>query len=443
MEDPPLLLAETALEFRSVGYVIIQAPTFPGMRFLYTVILLLAFPVLVLLYRQEFLGRLQPELAAQVQAALAKPEFSRVKTRLNYVDVSLRGEVDSPTHREQARAVVDAIPGLRCREVDNQLQIRPSLTGSLAGSRLTLSGWIHHSAELADIITWIEQFRPGLEIDSSGVQLLHHASPNPIRAGRVVPPLLVPLRKTLLADASLKVERTGDSFRVSGDLPTMALRQAIVLAVPLGGGATPLDFSELRAGPYVNAAAFADEEALPPLLSVFLTSPGAQSIEATGQELLIRGYATPSMRDRWMAALNRFPEKITIIAGFQVFPSPYHFPSYKPQSRVAAGTVESLRKSLAKSVIQFENGATTAAPSQAALLDDAAASIRDAGTEVRIVVGAAPLPGESADTAQRRAESIISELITRGVPASCLEPGLFEPISSAEEPVARVELLVK
>jgi hypothetical protein len=332
---------------------------------------------------------------------------------------------------------------LRCREEDNHLQIRPSITGTLAGSRLTLSGWIHNTAELAAIMKWIEELRPGLEIDRAGVQTLQHVIPQPISKAGELPPLLTQLHGMLHADASMKVARNEGTFRISGDLPTMKLRQAIVLAVPLGGGASPLDFSELRAGPYVNAAAFADEEALPPLLSVFLTSPGAQSIEAKGQELLIRGYTTPSTRDRWMAALNRFPEKITIIAGFQVFPSIYHFPSYKPQSRIAADKVEGLRKSLAKSAIQFENGATTAAPSQAAVLDDAAATLRDAGAEVRVIAGAAPLEGESADAARSRAESIVRELITRGVPAACLETSVFESVSSVEEPVARVELLVK
>ncbi|RBP45394.1 hypothetical protein DES53_103393 [Roseimicrobium gellanilyticum] len=413
------------------------------MRFLYTIILLLALPVLALLFRQEFLDRLQPKLATQVAAALSRPAFSGVKAELNYVDVSLRGTVDQPSQREEARAAVDAVPGLRCREEDNHLQIRPGITGTLAGSRLTLTGWLHRTAELAEISSWIQELRPGLEVEDSGVQVLPHVIPQSISSAQELPALLTQLQGVLRAKASLKVTRGNDTFRISGDLPTMKLRQAIVLAVPLGGGTTPLDFSELRAGPYVTAAAFADEEALPPLLSVFLTSPGAQSIEARGQELLIRGYATPSMRDRWMTSLNRFPERITIIAGFQVFPSLYHFPSYKPQSRLAADKVKGVQKSLSKAVIQFENGAVTAAPTQAAMLDDAAATIRDAGAEVRVIAGAAPLANETADAARSRAESIVSELVSRGVPAACLEAGVFEPVSSAEEPVARVELLVK
>ncbi|MEZ0276019.1 MAG: hypothetical protein ACAH88_14020, partial [Roseimicrobium sp.] len=324
------------------------------MRFLYTILFLLAFPVLVLGFRQQFLDHLQAPLAAKVKKVLGTPEFAGVQSELNYVDVSLRGEVAQPAQREQARIAVDAIQGLRCREEDNHLQVRPALTGTLAGSRLTLSGWLHSQVELSDIVNWIGEARAGLEIDRSGVQILHHVIPDPLSAAKEMPPLLQQLRGALQANASLKVVRQDGTFRVTGDLPSMKLRQAIVLAVPLGVGTTPLDFTGLHAGTYVKPAAFADEDALPHLLSVFLTSPGAQSIEASGQELVIRGHATSTMRDRWMAALNRFPEQITVIAGFEVFPSVYHFPSYQPESPLPASQLASVRQALSKAVIQFE-----------------------------------------------------------------------------------------
>lgn len=413
------------------------------MRFLYTIIFLMAFPVLLLLFRQEFLDRLQAPLAAQAAAALARPEFAGVRAELNYVDVSLRGQVAQPAMREKARAALDAIPGLRCREEDNHLQVHPAITGTLAETRLALSGWLHSSRELEDIMTWIEELRPGLEVDRSQVQFVQHVVPEPISSVKEMPNWLRQLHEALQADASLKVVRKDGTFSIGGDLPTIKLRQAIVLAVPLGEGITPLDFSGLHAGPYVTPAPFADEEALPRLLSVFLTSPGAQSIEARGQELLIRGHATPSTRDRWMEVLGRFPEQITIIAGFQVYPSVYHFPSYQPESPLPADKLGRTRQALGKLVIQFEKDAYTAAPSQAAALDDLAATIREAGPALRIVAGAVPTLDESADISRQRADSVISELVARGVPTACLEPGVFEPVSSAEESVPRVELLVK
>jgi hypothetical protein len=413
------------------------------MRFLYTIIFLLVFPVLVLGFRQQFLGHLQAPLAAQVEKVLGAPQFASVRSELNYVDVSLRGEVAQPAQREQARSAVDAIQGLRCREEDNHLQIRPSITGTLAGSHLTLSGWLHSNSQLSDIIAWIEESRPGLEIDRSGVQLLEHVVPEPLSAEKVIPPLLQQLHGALRANASLKVERKDGTFRVTGDLPTMKLRQAIVLAVPLGEGTAPLDFTGLHAGTYVTPAVFADEDALPHLLSVFLTSPGAQSIEASGQELVIRGHATPAMRDRWLAALNRFPEQITVIAGFEVFPSVYHFPSYQPESPLPAKQLTSVRQALSKAVIQFEKNSAIAAPSQAASLDAAAAAIRGAGPEVRIVVGVETLTDESSELTRRRAQSVIDELVGRGVPAKCLEAGPLDSNPSPEETVARAELLVK
>jgi hypothetical protein len=413
------------------------------MRFLYTILFLLAFPVLVLGFRQQFLDHLQAPLAAQVQKVLGTPDFANVRPELNYMDVSLRGEVAQPAQREQARLAVDAIQGLRCREEDNHLQVHPSITGTLTDAHLTLSGWLHSNAELSEVIDWVQKNRPGLEIDQSGVQILHQVTPAPLTAAKEMPLLLQQLQGALQANASLKVVRKDGTFRVTGNLPSMKLRQAIVLAVPLGEGTIPLDFTGLHAGAYVKPAPFADDDALPTLLSVFLTSPGAQSIEASGQELVIRGHATPTMRDRWMAALNRFPEQITVIAGFEVFPSVYHFPSYHPESPLPADKLATLRQALSKTVLQFEKNSTAAAPSQAASLDAASSAIRDAGPEVRIVAGFESLQDESADVTRRRSQAVIDELVGRGVPAKCLEAAPLDSTPSPEETVARAEFLVK
>ncbi len=418
------------------------------MKLLFTVLFLLAFPVLVLAFRQQFLDHLQDDLHARLRSVLSAPGLSEVRADLNYLDVTLRGSVPEPAYRERLQSVVDGMSGLRCRQEDNLLSVRPKLTAVLEGNRLLLSGWLGRASAPQAIAAWLHAARPELEVDISGVQIDPHVTEFPAPPeDEETPPAreLAPLWAAIEVPASLRVWRDGDTFRVSGHLPSIKLRQSIVLAVPLGEGVTPLDFSGLHAGRYVITAPFANEEALSTLLTVFLTTPGAQRIEASGQELSIRGYATPGMRDRWMRALKLFPDQMTSIAGFEVFPSLYHFPSYRPQSPLSAERLEALRKTLVKSTLFFERGADFATPAQAPVLDEAAAAMREAGPEARIVVGVAPPPGVPEGAARRRAEAVQKELVARGVPAGNLETAIFEPVSAGEDGSDgfQVEMLVK
>lgn len=413
------------------------------MRFVIPLLFLLAFPALVLAFRQQFLQHLQPKLDARLRSVLQTPGLSTVEADVNYLDVTLRGTVSEPALRERARHAVDSLPGLRCREGDNLLRVRPQITAMLDGASLSLSGWLKDQSSLHKVTAWVSEMRPDLKLDASDVQIDPYVVALEASPVNESTPELAQVWTTLQAPASLRVSREGDTFRVSGHLTSMNLRQAIVLAVPLGEGVTPLDFSTLHAGPYVQPAPFADAQALPALLSVFLTSPGAQRIEASGQELTIRGYATPTIRDRWMKVLNLFPEQMTIIAGFEVFPSPYHFPSYKEQSRLSPEKLADLKKVLSQSVIHFQIGASAADPSQVLALDVAAAAILEAGPEARVLIGAQPLTGETPEITRRRAEAVRGELAGRGVPLECLETELFEQTITEGDGAPRVEMLVK
>lgn len=409
--------------------------------------MLLALPVLVLVHRQYYFMTIQGPQLVRVSAALDAPEFAQVETSMVYADVILSGRVPELPFRETARALVDGIRGLRCREQDNHIQVPARLAATMTGTDLNITGWLHDEQTLRDAANWLHEARPDIEINTEGVQISPHVTlEEPPRAGNV-PPAFRAAWAAIEVPASLRIVVQGSKPVVSGFLPSSALTEAVAAAVRGSKTDTAVDAHRLKSGVYVRSSKFADRETLPAFLRGFLGSPQPGDFEADENSVHVSGHVTPAMQQEWMPLLEKLANGGTLKTEFKVFPSVFHFPGYKPESMIPPDALAVLRDVLNATVIGFDPGVATTAAAELPKLTAAAAAIQAAGPEVRIIVGghvdATGDPKTNETMARRRAESVVAELAGRNVPPHCLEVAVFAAVPGDADRSRRVELLVK
>ncbi|MEI6534464.1 MAG: hypothetical protein WCN98_03910 [Verrucomicrobiaceae bacterium] len=425
------------------------------MRFLLILAALVALPVLTLLQRQYFVENLQDPLRARVIAALDDPEFAGVEKKnitMDHLDVSLNGWVADPEVRRHATERVARVRGVRCRDDDNHLQVPARVTLELKGDKAGLSGWLHDSIILRDVVQWLQQYRPGLEVETSGIRISQYVSrvESPLaKEGGSLSPVLSEAATIIRIPASLRILKAGDTIYASGALPGAELRDAVLQAVLGSRAETTIDSRQLKAGPYVKPARFTDAKDLPAFLQSFFNSPAPELFETDGDKVRVTGHATPDLDHEWRKLLTTLVEDDALKAKWRIFPSPYHFPGYRPQSGLAAEELENLRCALQGAVIYFDSGNLSLGPQEMLTVIAAAQAIQAAGPNARIIVGAFPDAVDDAKlneaAARKRIESVITALVDKGVQKQQLETVIFEvmPPPDGANLSRSIEMLVK
>lgn len=425
------------------------------MRFFLILSALVALPVLTLLQRQYFLVTLRGPLLSKVLATLNDPEFSGVdkqKIKLDHLDVTLSGWVADPDVRRRAAEHVRRLQGVRCRDEDNRLQIPAHVAMELNGDRAALSGWLHDSIILREVVQWLQRNRPGLEVDSTGMQLSKYVSrvDSPLSTdGSPLSPVLGEVANMIRVPASLRILKTGENIHVSGALPGAELQDAVIQAVLGSKVETNLDARLLKSGAYVRPARFTDAKDLPIFLQSFFTSPAPQLFETTGDRIRLTGFATPKMDYEWKKLLTTLVEDDKLAAKLRIFPSAFHFSSYRPQSKLSPDSLENLQCSLKGAIIYFDSGMVGVGLVEQLPITAAAEAILAAGPEASIIVGAYPDAVDDAklneEAAHKRIDSVITALVAKGVQSRQLEPFIYDvmPAPDGVNLSRSIELLVK
>ena len=249
--------------------------------------------------------------------------------------------------------------------------------------------------------------------------------------------------------ASLRILRTGESIQLAGALPGVGLRDAVIQAVMGSRIETTLDSRQLKAGPYVRPARFADSQDLLAFLRSFFSSSAPQLFETANDCIRITGCATPRMDEEWKKLLTTLVEDDKLSARWRIFSSALHFPSYQPQSKLAPEALEDLRCALKSSIIYFDSGVVGVGKTEQAQIIAAADAILSAGPEARIIVGAHPDAVDDAkrneEAAHKRIDSVIAALVLKGVHPQQLEPFLYDvmPPPDGANLGRSIEMLVK
>jgi outer membrane protein OmpA-like peptidoglycan-associated protein len=419
------------------------------LRFFVVLLSLVALPTLVLVHRQVYLTGSSESLHGRVVQALAAPQFEKVKTTMDHLDVVLSGHVPDLPSREKARELVDAVPGVRCQEQDNRIQVDPKLQAKLEGSRLTLSGWVRDQKYLGTLKTWLEEARPGLEVITADVQTSLFVTPESAPGDGELSALQQGLWNAIAMTASLTLLREGDTLRASGDLPAEDLRQAVLEAIQNVRPELKLEATELKAGRYALESAFTDRDTLPEFLRSFYGSPEPGDFSAKGKVIKVSANITETLHKVWEPLLIRLAEGGRVDASFSLFPSTYHFPRFKPVSKLPQEVLIMLQGTLAMNSFIFEEGYAVLGEKEEQLIEDSAKAILLGGPETKVIVGCHPDPAgdleNNAKMARRRAEAVAEKLIQSKVPSAnvqVLDFGLA-PFPPESNPGRRIEIIVQ
>lgn len=420
------------------------------MRPLLVLFAILTLPVLVIAHRQRFFATQQGELLARVQTALHDPMFFGIKKEdinIDYLDIALRGWVSEPSVRDEAHRRVLTVPGVRCRDVDNHLSVIPRINAVLNGEKITLSGWLRDASARRDVTRWLQKARPGLEVTTDEIRLSPYVArveaPVTGSSSDKMPPIFAEAWNTIRSRPVLSIINENGKVRASGTLPSTALRDALIEAVP---GA---DVAKLRAGTYVRQAHFTHESALPVFLRSLFSSPAVDFFEASGDSVRARAVATPELEEEWRKLISPLSDDGVGTLELWVVSSMFQVPGYKPVSELAPEALNNLRATLATTLFHFDSGVHSVSQLEINLINTAAQAILAAGPAPRIVAAAhIDAVGDSKlneDSARRRAASVIAELKSRGVPAAQLEPAIIKVVPGPDggDQSRCVELLVK
>lgn len=400
------------------------------MRPLLVFFAILSLPLLVIVHRQRFFAAHQEELLSRVQTALRDPLFSGIKKEgisIDHLDITLRGWVPEPAIRDEARRRVISVSGVRCRESDNLLQVSPQIHAALDGEKITLSGWLRDENARRGLTRWLQKSRPGLEVNTDNIRLSPYVArvdaPVAGNSGDKIPTIFAEAWNTIRSRPVLNIIRDNDGIRATGNLPSAALRDALVDAV------SGVDVTALRAGPFVRQARFTHETALPAFLRSLFKSPAVDFFKADGDSVRIRAVATPELEEEWRKLISPLANDGVGTLELWVVSSMPMVPGYNPVSELAPDALNNLRATLASALFHFDSGVHSVSVLEINLINTAAQAILAAGPAARIIVGAhLDAVGDAKlndDSARRRAASVISELKARGVPAAQLEPAVL------------------
>jgi hypothetical protein len=422
------------------------------MRQVLFLIMVCLLPVLMLAHRNYFVNHDQERLLAQVKAALDDPMFSGVDREhlsMNFMDVTLKGFVETPEIREKARQKVDAIHGVRCREEDNHLEIPARLTAKMKQNALDLGGWLPGEELLHSVTQWLEQMRPGLQLDTSEVRLSPFVTHTEEPTTSPLPAVYQEVLDTIRTNALLRVERKGDALKVTGALPSRELENAVKAALAGDKKTVPLETGGLVSGPYVKSAHFAQAAALPAFLKDFFGSPQSEFFEADGNTVKLRGVATLEMEAHWRELLLPLAERQEVAADLLVYPTRFHFPNYVPESKLPPEVTEKLRGTLKQAVFHFDPNHSDLLASEMPKFNAASTAIAGAGRDAKILVGGFQETGGDPKAQQqaavRRCETVIAEFKDRGLPTALFEMVIYSPLAVPNDGGHNraVELLLK
>ena len=421
------------------------------MRFIPVIIALLLLPALALVHRYFFYQTMMAPLEAQVKSVLSGDEFAQVKMKMSYLDVLLDGEVPTLAAREQARERAASVWGVRCSVENNHLVVPAQIRAEFKGERLVFHGLLHDEEAFHQITEWLKDGRRGLEIVTDDVSFSPFATQMKQPGGRGTSPSLRALWVLVEVPPSLKIARQGGKFVLTGLLPNKELRDAVLAALQDTKLETVMDGSKLRTGTYIRTVRFTDAKALPEFVRRFFALGDTTSLEADEHGAIFSANVTDEIFADWLPFLEQLGYAETARANLRFFPSIYHLPSRKQESKLPPTSLAALESALRTSTLRFEKNDDSVTSDDAPKLSALRTAILDAGPEAHVVIGVHP--GTTGDPkavlalARKRAEDVRTQLVDRGVPSERLEIVAFSaslaPPSAASPLVGKVELFVK
>ena len=425
-----------------------------GMRFLLGLIALLLLPVFVFAHWRFYQRMMKPALEVRLhQMMTVDPALAHVDVKIDQMDVILDGQVPDLAARERATTHVRKLAMLRFRPEDNHIEVPSSLESKLEGERLTLRGLLHDETAVHDIVQWLKDSRPSLQVDTTTLQISPYATREQFKERSPLPDMLRPIWSQITVASALKIARQDHQFAVSGYLPTPEWVEQVAAALKTADPQAQIDRRGMKTGLFVKPVGFTQPKELPTFLQLYFSLPDSASFEASQSLIHFSANVTKAMYDEWKPVLDKLAGDGTQVeADWHYFPSIFHLPSYQVQAQAQMDpeALMELQQTLADLHIHFAFSSVSVAGSEEPKIKEAAQAILGAGPNVRVVVGAyfESLGDDktSESQCQKRAEAVIQSLAARGLPAARQEPAIFyypPGVKPAPDEERMIELRVK
>ena len=425
------------------------------MRLSLIFLMLILLPVATGLHAWLFANDEMPKLTEQALQRLREAGVRDPVVNLEFLDISVSGEAESPEAVAQALQAIRALGPLRLRDGGARLQVTARIKGVLEGDRLRISGWLPDDAGKQTVEKVVGDLRPDLKLDTSALMTASEVRwpeglKPPLTADSAI---LKPLLEKLRVPAELHMRAEGDTISISGLLPSSALKEELVSALTEVAGSRVVDPSGLQASTHVMEAPFAKVEALAALARSFFKEPPPRTfdIDQSGTPRL-KGTATRQLEGEWLALLRPLTGAAKVDAQLTLLPSMLHAPGYVRQSALPAETLTKVDEALRlANPITFEAGTARLMPEEQAKLASLAPALLSAGPALSLVIGAhsdpTGQPAAEKAVGKARAEAVLSFLIEQGVPSSDISATVFDSVpagSPQAAPAPRcVEILIK
>jgi len=394
--------------------------------FLVTLLAIIITPLIFAYFQNaKYEGKLKPSLLSQVHEILSSKKVEGVEVSIEKLDVSVSGVAGS---KEAVNDIKQSITELgdgavRVSASGYMIQVYGEADVQKEKGKLFLAGEMSDPSaflgklnagdlgSLGEVKTSSELDLDSVYRDSSAIgnsQLPEwtarylslkgdrgyklSASDNKIRPyGNVTPRLRQELTASaenvgLVVDSSgfdiidpspakLTFSNTGGESSLSGKVPrgfdSTVLFKATKISVEED------DFTDLH--PSVSAPAFHK------WVGSYFNAKGERGIKIAHDEVSLSGPGTFTLRKKWLGELTSQGLKPT--SQLKIYPSEYHYPNYKLESKLDAGAQKSLRDAFALNQVFFDSGSSDVREDQLPKVDALAAAIATAGKDVKFVIG--------------------------------------------------------
>jgi len=416
------------------------------MRFLILFIALALLPMMTILHGWLFTESQLPELQREALARLEKNGIRGAEADLRFLDLRLAGNAPDLVSLEKAREAVAALKPIRV--VKDELGITAALESRLEGKILTLKGWLPNASNIQAIHQLVGKLRPDLTVQTEALKAHPKVRWSMSEKGPMTADngLLKPVLEQLRVSTWLKIQRDEKGIHISGLLPANGMRSVLLSQF------NPAESNELLESTYTLVPSFAEPDVLMPFIQSFFAHSSKRlfSIHQQG-EIVIEADATSTLEKEWLALLRPISGGRKVSSKLTLYPSPFHFPSYRPTTPLDEAQLEALRDALSGQRITFSQGNYSLEATEQAKLAALTPVLLTAGPALRLVIGGHPDPEGSPETekplALSRAEQVLSFLIEQGLPSTDVKALAFDPAPTgtpgAPTQINTVEILLR
>jgi len=414
-------------------------------------------PAFAWILRLDYAHRVGPELREEALAGLKSAGVRGVEVEFDYLYAKLSGQASEPSMRDLAETIVSSLPGIRMAPGGNRIRVQASLKAAISGEALVLSGWLPGLQARNALEKLASRIRPELRVDVSHINLSTHVEiGDPVRMPEgLVPPSFQEILEEIRLPASFSIRREGNLVVMKGTIPTEDLRRK--LAECGENGVKPVDTSHLNMNAHCTRPTFVEGDALATFAAAFLASPSPGDFEISERRgPRLRAHATPAMLASWLALLRPLTGGVKVSIEVTEVPSAFHFPDYRPLSKIPKELDRPLRQLLRQNGVTFSQGSAEIDSASALKIGMLASAITAAGPEAHFIVAGYGdeqfEPGSTGMIRVQRTEAVRNRLVSHGIPEELLESSLFNAVRPSGESIVqedrqqaarRVELLVK